>query len=162
MRHIWYPKLVQTCVPFLALLLQNCSELNWAQKIFKKCLGVDFEGSCYETSMGVMLAKQVHTFYDDYKWSFYFRVAFFPVPFLCGLFIFFFGWHQHGEMIVHVFDGRCHTMLPYHGFVIGSSRFRIFDRPEAYPDAKLMRWHYKQCVLKNIRGFSSGLHVGAE
>ena len=56
-----------------------------------------------------------------------------------------------GDYIVHVFYNT--SLRQYHGKHIQKTRFRIKDDLEL-PRDDFLRFHYKQCILKHIRGYS--------
>lgn len=59
---------------------------------------------------------------------------------------------QDGSYIVHYFRPQDDKDEAFHGKIIPLTRFRINHRREL-PDPKLLRWHYQQCVMMNIRAF---------
>ena len=65
-------------------------------------------------------------------------------------------------MYVHVFDGSDSSMRALHGKGIPPSTFRPYQgRVEDLPDQRLCCWHYSQCVIRNVRGFSAHLEANA-
>ena len=57
---------------------------------------------------------------------------------------------------VHVFNSR-YMDASFHGLQIGRNKFHSEARKEELPDPDLCRWHYEQCVMLYLRGFSSGM-----
>lgn len=63
-------------------------------------------------------------------------------------------------MIVHVFDPEQDPILvQLHGKVVKRDAFRVFGDDGKYPDARLCAWHYHQCAIKHLRGFSAGFNA---
>lgn len=75
---------------------------------------------------GLLLASSLHKSFDQYVWGIY--------PF-------------EGSLYVHMFGASHHE---WHG-----KRLHFRSRPWARPPkAKLLEWHYAQCLMARIRGFS--------
>ena len=119
-------------------------------QIYAAVVGADFVPPAYRTAYAVLLETSLHRRYDRFQWSFRPHVGSQRVtrerhmqtlPF------------QGNDLIVYVFDG--HPQLrPFHGHIIPADRFRLWPRDNLEaPDRRLMSWHYKQCVLKYLRGF---------
>ena len=61
--------------------------------------------------------------------------------------------YQQGDVYyVHYFDRNLPGADRYHGKEITHARFR--SRPSKFPEPRLIRWHYKQCLMARIRGFA--------
>jgi len=60
------------------------------------------------------------------------------------------------DLIIHVFYGVKHKK--WHGKKIKRSRFRIGDESQL-PNRTLLEFHYRQCVVKHIRGFAFFEHT---
>lgn len=57
-------------------------------------------------------------------------------------------------LIVHIFNPEVATWRRYHGKVITAhARFR--GRESNYPNSDLLLFHYSQCSMKHLRGWSS-------
>lgn len=54
------------------------------------------------------------------------------------------------DLAVHVFYGAKHRH--WHGKIVPRSRFFIM-RESQLPDRRLLSFHYKQCLVKHVRGF---------
>ncbi|SCZ95122.1 BZ3500_MvSof-1268-A1-R1_Chr11-3g03630 [Microbotryum saponariae] len=89
----------------------------------------------YELSAGLLLNLCFYTMFAHYAWSIY------PLG--------------DGEFVVHCFDPTIKTPLGEspHGYVITRERFNIQDDTEL-PHEDLLRWHYRQCVLRHLRGIA--------
>lgn len=46
-------------------------------------------------------------------------------------------------------------MASYHGKMLSPDRFRGLE--EMRPDPRLIGWHYRQCLMAHVRGFSVGM-----
>jgi len=79
----------------------------------------------FSVSNGLTLRKDLHSKFDSYEWD---------------IFV------SENEHVVHVFGDSNHDM---HGFVIDYGR----ANPSQLPNADLLRWQYKQCLLARIRGY---------
>lgn len=79
----------------------------------------------YSVTNGLTLRKDLHSTFDSYEW---------------GIFV------VEGLHTIHVFGDSNHDL---HGQVIDYSR----SNASQLPNAELLMWHYKQCLLARIRGF---------
>jgi len=86
----------------------------------------------FTASCGLLLASDLHTLYDNYRWSLY----------------------NPGDstLVVHFFAPSEPSEFAFHGKVIPRDRFRVHSEQEL-PDPRFLAWHYQQCVQLNIRGF---------
>lgn len=89
--------------------------------------------SLFHVSYGILLEFAWHHAFDRGDWALY------PCP-------------DSTDLIVHVFQGRSARKV-YHGKRIPSSRFRVWDELEDLPDTRMLEFHYRQCLIKNMRGF---------
>lgn len=87
-------------------------------------------------SYGILLDRGWHHAFDNGDWSLY------PCP-------------NSTDLIIHVFQGRDQGRKVYHGKRLPRSRFRVWDVPDELPDVGLLQYHYTQCSIKNIRGFTA-------
>ena len=58
------------------------------------------------------------------------------------------------DLVVHVFFATDAEFLSYHGKVI-RPRERFRGLPNTYPNTQLLLFHYQQCVIRCLRGWSS-------
>ena len=84
----------------------------------------------FDVSYGLLLSKKLHHRWDNGDWALY------PDP------------ADADTLIVHIFEGT--LLKQYHGQKIPLSRFH---RPYRPPNRQLLDFHYRQCILKHIRGF---------
>lgn len=84
----------------------------------------------FDVSYGLFLHKAWHTSWDRGAWGLY------PDP------------SDPSTLIVHVFSNE--DLMDFHGKRIPRNRFHQSLKP---PNRALLAFHYKQCVLKHIRGF---------
>lgn len=87
----------------------------------------------FDVSFGLLLTKSLHNSFDRGDW------ALLPDP------------ADPSILLVHVFSQR--KAAQYHGKRIDKSRFRVKD-PRDLPDNRLLLFHYRQCLIKHVRGFS--------
>lgn len=98
------------------------------------------EANAYECCMGIFLSRNLRHAYDNWQWSLYYK---------------------NGSYFVHVFyPDRIVPVAEYHGMDI-SGNFHQRAPASELPDPRLCNWHWEQCVLMRLRGFSSGLAVNA-
>lgn len=64
---------------------------------------------------------------------------------------------QDNEYFFHCFNGRKDFLIKHHG----SSAKKSDMRRLAPPSPVLCKWHYTQCVLKTVRGYSYGMAQNA-
>ncbi|KAI5479810.1 hypothetical protein MNV49_002622 [Pseudohyphozyma bogoriensis] len=93
-------------------------------------LEIDFQ---YSVSCGLLLLAHQHTAYDKYRWSFFVQ--------------------DNGDLVVHYFEPRNENNRALHGKVITRERFRV-NGEEDLPNPDMIKWHYKQAIMKNLRGFN--------
>lgn len=108
-------------------------------------------GHLFEVSYGLFLESSLHRAFDRGEWGL------FPDPLVsharqgkitcldC------FAYQNDENLVVHVFYGEKHRR--WHGKVVQRSRFRIAHESQL-PDRRLLMFHYKQCLIKHVRGFS--------
>ncbi|PWN86674.1 hypothetical protein FA10DRAFT_50613 [Acaromyces ingoldii] len=90
-------------------------------------------GSYHEVEYGILLQSDLHHSFDQGNW------ALFPDT------------RDQFSLIVHVFaDVRAKE---YHGKVLRRDRFRIDDEIEL-PRRDFLAFHYRQCALMHVRGYS--------
>ncbi|CAO1626252.1 unnamed protein product [Jaminaea pallidilutea] len=85
----------------------------------------------FDASYGLLLLRQLHLRWDAGDWALY------PDP------------SDPANLLIHIFEGS--ALKQYHGKIIASSRFRC--HPRKAPDRQLLEFHYRQCVVKHMRGF---------
>ncbi|CAD6582304.1 MAG: hypothetical protein CYPHOPRED_001889 [Cyphobasidiales sp. Tagirdzhanova-0007] len=91
--------------------------------------------SCYEPWMGLLLRDDLHRAYDRYDFALY---------------------PKANEYVVHCFVGIIgQDVQALHGKAIPFDRFHYY--PDWKPNAKLLRWQYRQCGQMHIRGSSYGV-----
>lgn len=84
----------------------------------------------FDVSFGLLLEHKLHRRWDLGDWALY------PDP------------AEPSNLLVHVFEGI--NLKQHHGKKIPSTRFRGPLRP---PSRQLLEFHYRQCILKHMRGF---------
>lgn len=98
---------------------------------YREVLGYD-PVNYHNVSFGLLLKSDLHHSFDRGDWALY------PSP------------QDPRLLIVHVFNDELSTAL--HGKLIPVSRFRVLHEREL-PNANLLLFHYRQCLIKHIRGF---------
>lgn len=98
---------------------------------YREVLGYD-PVNYHNVSFGLLLKGDLHHSFDRGDWSLY------PSP------------DDPKTLIVHVFNDELSTS--FHGKIIPMSRFRVLHEREL-PNANLLLFHYRQCLIKHIRGF---------
>ena len=83
----------------------------------------------FDVSYGLFLSKRLHRSWDNGSWALY------PDP------------KDPSTLIVHIFGNE--GLMAHHGQRIPSSRFSPYLKP---PNRQLLAFHYRQCVMKHIRG----------
>ncbi|BGP33103.1 hypothetical protein JCM10296v2_004892 [Rhodotorula toruloides] len=83
----------------------------------------------FNAEHGILLESTLHHEYDKYEWSLYYK---------------------DNEYFFHCFNGRKDFLIKHHG----SSAKKSDMRRLAPPSPDLCKWHYTQCVLKTVRGYS--------
>ncbi|SCZ92077.1 BZ3500_MvSof-1268-A1-R1_Chr5-3g08321 [Microbotryum saponariae] len=78
------------------------------------------------------LTRRLHKSFDRYEWALY------PLG--------------DGNFVVHYFHPSSDCDVAYHGKVISRSHFRGFKGK--LPGEVYVHWHYRQCVLMNLRGIA--------
>lgn len=98
---------------------------------YKEVLGHD-PVNYFNVAFGLLLKSDPHHAFDRGDW------ALFPSP------------SDPSVLIVHVFNDELSTS--YHGKIITRERFRHTHSREL-PHRQLLLFHYRQCLMKHIRGF---------
>lgn len=57
--------------------------------------------------------------------------------------------------MVHFLAPVSDELSSYHGKVLSRDRFRT--KPDRRPNVDMLLFHYKQCAMKHLRGFSSSM-----
>lgn len=99
-------------------------------KSYEEALGHD-PGGLFDVSYGMFLRADMHKLWDQGCWALY------PDPL------------EPTTLVVHAFVGS--NVEQYHGKRIPRSRFHSKRRT---PDVRLLAFHYRQCLVKHVRGFS--------
>ena len=114
--------------------------------------------SCYEPWMGLLLRDDLHRAYDRYDFALYPKVSYLAPPVFLILrdFLTEISCEQANEYVVHCFVGIIgQDVQALHGKAIPFDRFHYY--PDWKPNAKLLRWQYRQCGQMHIRGSSYGV-----
>ncbi|CAO1635885.1 unnamed protein product [Jaminaea pallidilutea] len=104
---------------------------------YTEVLGFDPGPFLYQGAYGILLRDDLHHSHDRGEWALYPR--------------------NDDEVIVHVFEPASPYMVAYHGKVI-NLRTRLRGPRDQWPDTRLLRFHYQQCAIKHLRGYSAGMH----
>ncbi|GAA5915062.1 hypothetical protein JCM6882_006770 [Rhodosporidiobolus microsporus] len=104
-----------------------------AHLLYKALTGEEYQ---YDVSYGLFMEPMLHKAYDDYLWSIY---------------------HHNDRYYFHAFDATSPAIRDHHGKSFGPRDMRVLDPP----DVNLCNWHYTQCVLKFVRGYSVRMAVSA-
>ncbi|KAK0562189.1 hypothetical protein OC844_002819 [Tilletia horrida] len=86
----------------------------------------------FEPSAGLFLRDDLHHAFDRFEF------AFWPLA--------------NGDLVVHIFNAKS-TRRSYHGKVVPMAYFRCV--PTRRPDPRLLLFHYQQCAMCYLRGWSS-------
>jgi hypothetical protein len=62
---------------------------------------------------------------------------------------------KDGSFYVHCFTLGRSEGAALHGKKLSNDRFRGLE--ESRPDWRLVEWHYEQCLMAHMRGFSAGM-----
>lgn len=57
------------------------------------------------------------------------------------------------DLVVHIFYPEQSSYKAYHGKVI-RPRDRFRSEPDEWPDQQMLLFHYQQCVIRCLRGWS--------
>ncbi|GAA6020054.1 hypothetical protein JCM10207_006771 [Rhodosporidiobolus poonsookiae] len=93
----------------------------------------------FATSSGLLIDSTAHLAYEHYMWSLY---------------------HKDGLYFFVCFDPTVPPVLACHGTFFTSDDCR--STRADLPNLKLINWHFRQCVLKNVRGYSVRMAINAE
>ncbi|BGP18374.1 hypothetical protein JCM10213_000367 [Rhodosporidiobolus nylandii] len=91
----------------------------------------------FQACCGLLLNPTLHVGYDRYRWSLY---------------------HKDGVYRYISFEGKEASYVQHHGQAIEPS----FWRGEDPPHPALCNWHFRQAVMKNIRGYSVRMAINAQ
>lgn len=94
--------------------------------------GPRFPVDLFHVSYGILLDPAWHRAFDTGDWGL------FQSP-------------DSTDLLVHVFQGEARKA--FHGKRMARSRFRVWDRLDKLPTPQMLEFQYKQCLIKNIRGF---------
>lgn len=103
--------------------------------VYMRVLNIPYEPPLFDASCGLLLRDELHHSFDRLEWSLY---------------------HKDGSFYVHCFTLSQSETATLHGKKITCDRFR--GLVESRPDPRLVEWHYRQCLMAHIRGFSSGMN----
>ncbi|PWN19880.1 hypothetical protein BCV69DRAFT_313615 [Microstroma glucosiphilum] len=103
---------------------------------YREILGLHRNARLYDTSYGLLLARDLHHAFDRGS------IALYP---------------DENRLIVHVFTPRAAAWRPYHGKIILPSRFRTEFEPA--PNIELLRFHYRQCCMMHLRGYAAQMNL---
>ncbi|GAA6020057.1 hypothetical protein JCM10207_006772 [Rhodosporidiobolus poonsookiae] len=109
----------------------------------------------FDPSAGLLLDAQLRTSYENYDWSLFLeaRLSLSAILHETDLPL-----EQDGKYFFVCFNAMKKVPRACHG-----KHFSTADcRTPHYPDPKLCAWHFRQCVLKNIRGYSVRMAINAE
>ncbi|GEM10358.1 hypothetical protein Rt10032_c10g4375 [Rhodotorula toruloides] len=99
--------------------------------VYRALLGVD---SPYEAGFGMLMDESLHKQYGRYKWSLY---------------------HKDDKYYFHTFHPSDKQLLKdCHGKAYAKADMRVLE-DEDYPNPALCEWHYRQCVMMRLRGYST-------
>ncbi|CDR49838.1 RHTO0S45e00100g1_1 [Rhodotorula toruloides] len=90
----------------------------------------------FDAEHGILLNRTLHREYDKLEWSLYYK---------------------DDQYFFHCFNAKKDFLVKHHG-----SSAKVADmRCLAPPSPALCKWHYTQCVLKTVRGYSYGMAQNA-
>ncbi|PWN20318.1 hypothetical protein BCV69DRAFT_299454 [Microstroma glucosiphilum] len=101
---------------------------------YVEVLGLDQDAPLYSTAYGLLLRKDIHSDFDQG------RIAFYP---------------HRDRLIVHVFD-LDPSYRQYHGKILRPDRFRAGSEA---PSVDLLRFHYRHCCIKYMRGYAAFMNI---
>ena len=120
------------CIVSGAIIVQAAHILPQSRpEYYREALGWQ-PYNLFTPSFGLLLDGSLHDRWDHGCWALYVD----PI--------------DPSVLIVHIFDSPQHQQ--YHGMRINHSRFR--GLPARFPNRQLLDFHYRQCMIKHIRGFS--------
>ncbi|CAD6586822.1 MAG: hypothetical protein TREMPRED_004564 [Tremellales sp. Tagirdzhanova-0007] len=102
--------------------------------VYMQLLNITYDPPLFDASCGLLLRDELHHSFDRLEWSLY---------------------HKDGSFYVHCFTLSQSEIATLHGKKISPDRFRGLE--ESRPDRRLVDWHYKQCLMAHIRGFSANM-----
>lgn len=102
--------------------------------VYEDILSVQNEIPLFYASCGFLLRDDLHHAFDRLEFSFHLK---------------------DNTFYVHFFILNFPGAESIHGKAISPERFRGSLRRR--PDPRLVRWHYRQCVMAHIRGFAFGM-----
>jgi len=108
----------------------------------------------FSVSAGLLLRDDIHHALDRLELSFYLKVRLAPAPCLvrqCHVKLI----SQDGTYYLHFFVLRLQTARELHGKALTADRFR--GKLRHYPNPRIIKWHYNQCVKARIRDFAIGM-----
>lgn len=121
---------------------------------YEEVLGYEITYPFHE-SFGLLLADSLHHAFDRGEWALWpdvsetsDQVSFSATGVYTALM------SQGDDLVVHYFCPVPSARRSFHGKQIPPSRFRGDDVDR--PNRALLLFHYRQCVLKHMRGFSAG------
>lgn len=128
--------------------------------MYQAVLHISYPPPLFRPAAGLLLSDTLHHAFDRLELSLWYSVS--PYSFNMG------ASHtfrvvltaQNGVYYVHFFVAPIASdRRRWHGKALGPERFR--GRADDRPDPRFINWHYKQCLMARIRGFSAGLEVPA-
>lgn len=96
----------------------------------------DAPTSLFQTQFGILLRDDIHHAFDRG------HIALYPLM------------NAENELVVHIFYPETQSQKEFHGKILRpSNRFR--GPSDDYPDTQMLLFHYQQCVIKCLRGWSA-------
>lgn len=123
-------------------------------QVYEQLLDDPFQ---FDAKHDILLNRTLHREYDSYEWSLYYKVPSIPPTLPSFVLPHLVLRPQGGQYFFHCFNGRKDFLLKHHGTSAKVADMRCLAPPS--PD--LCKWHYTQCVLKTVRGYSYGMAQNA-
>ncbi|KAK1920690.1 hypothetical protein DB88DRAFT_520451 [Papiliotrema laurentii] len=132
------------------------SKRSSVNQVYQAVLGISYPPPLFRPAAGLLLSDTLHHAFDRLELSFWYSVSFDSGRGGLGVEL----TSQNDVYYVHFFVAPAASdRRRWHGKALGPERFR--GRPEDRPDPRFIDWHYKQCLMARIRGFSAGMAIPA-
>jgi hypothetical protein len=130
-----------------------------AIQVYRAILGLrenEPVGEMYHASAGLLLDPALHKAFDRLDFSFYYRVSIYSYIFSCfpPSILIAIPCGQDGILYAHFFRLDLQNALLCHGMAIPHTRFNIRST-QYWPKPEYLQWHYRQCLMARMRGFSA-------
>lgn len=122
----------------------------------------DAPTSLFQTQFGILLRDDIHHAFDRGHIALYPLVSghlnrvklLLTVTILMSIVHLSPQMNAENELVVHIFYPETQSQKEFHGKILRpSNRFR--GPSDDYPDTQMLLFHYQQCVIKCLRGWSA-------